>query len=62
MASGKSLELSQIKPQRSPKCTCGVAYTDHMRRDGKGLLAKYNDGTHNPMTAHVNRAMRRSHA
>lgn len=42
MASGKSLELAQIK--RAPAqqlCTCGKVWSTHFRKDGKGMLAKY---------------------
>lgn len=60
MASGKSLELAQIKPQRDIKCTCGEPFGGHLRKDKKGLLKKYDDGTHQPMSAFVNRRMRRN--
>jgi len=44
MASGKSLELAKIKaPKPSKVCICGMAWSDHLRKDGKGVLAKYKD-------------------
>lgn len=51
MASGKSLELAAIKaPKLRPKCICGAAWDDHMRKDGKGVLAKFSDTQkHRPM-------------
>ena len=44
MASGKSLELAKIAPHPSAKCTCGEPYDEHLRKDGKGLLKKFDDG------------------
>lgn len=59
MASGKSLELAKIAPHPSAKCTCGEPYDEHLRKDGKGLLKKFDDGTHRPMASFYNRRMRR---
>jgi hypothetical protein len=42
MASGKSLELAKIKrPAPEPLCTCGKPWVLHFRKDGKGMLARY---------------------
>lgn len=61
MASGKSLELAQIKPQRLIKCICGEPFVAHMRKDGKGLLKKYDNPNHEAMIHAMvpNRKMRR---
>lgn len=62
MASGKSLELAKIKPQPRTMCTCGTIYSEHMRKDGKGLLKRFDDGTHTAMIApgnYMNRETRR---
>lgn len=43
MASGKSLELAKIQ-RPAPKHICGTCrgvWEDHLRKDGKGLLKKY---------------------
>lgn len=46
MATGKSLELAAIKsPSSSPRCKCGVAYADHLRKDGQ-VLARYDNPKH----------------
>lgn len=61
MASGKSLELASIgRRQPSPKCICGAAWNDHLRKDGK-VLAKYNNKKHAPLeqTSFITRAARR---
>lgn len=62
MASGKSLE-----PKVDPKslaswaCACGGDWDKHMRKDGKGLLAKFKDKTkHYPLAGEgLNRSQRR---
>lgn len=46
MASGKSLELAQIKPQADHACTCGAPYSTHLRKDGKGILKKFDNPGH----------------
>lgn len=42
MASGKSLELANIKRKPAEAlCTCGKVWSSHFRKDGKGMLARY---------------------
>jgi hypothetical protein len=63
MASGLSLTLRGIV-QKPPswKCICGGSWADHHRKDGKGLLKKYQDtDKHRPITGSgLNRAQRRA--
>jgi hypothetical protein len=49
MASGKSLELAQIKPA-APRalCCCGAEWDTHMRKDGKGILKRFENPNHQP--------------
>lgn len=50
MASGKSLELRQItKSPPEVLCICGQPYIDHVRKDGRGLLKKFNNDNHRPV-------------
>jgi hypothetical protein len=48
MASGKSLELAQIRRQPSALCICGAPWSSHLRKDGKGILAKFANEKHMP--------------
>jgi len=50
MASGKSLELANLKrPEPQHICICGGIWEEHLRKDrsqGPVLLKKYADGNH----------------
>ena len=50
MASGKSLELAQIKPPEPELiCICGKVWREHFAKTkGRPMLKKYSDGTHTP--------------
>lgn len=59
MASGKSLELAQIKPQASPLCTCGAPWKTHLKKDGE-VMQRYATEKHRPQTGtSFNRRTRR---
>ena len=63
MASGKSLELREIKPKPSWKCSCGGAWDDHLKKDGT-VMKRYSDpDKHTPMGGQgFNRQQRRGFA
>lgn len=61
MASGKSLELREIKSEPKWKCFCGGIWDDHLKKNGE-VKVRYKDSTkHRPMGGQgFNRKQRRA--
>lgn len=59
MASGKSLELAEIRPRPKVLCICGEPYPDHLGADQRPL-EPYANANHRPqLGTYTNRAFRR---